>query len=81
MDKAFYIELEAGSCSQALVLMGDFNHPHISWRDSTAEHKQPRRYLDSISDNFLTQAIEEPMRRGGHLLYLILTNKEDLLGK
>jgi len=30
VDKAFYKQLQAASQSQALVLMGDFNHPDIS---------------------------------------------------
>jgi len=30
VDEAFYRQLKAASQSQALVLMGDFNHPDIS---------------------------------------------------
>ncbi|GAB0189075.1 hypothetical protein GRJ2_001372800 [Grus japonensis] len=62
-----------------LVLMGDFNNPDICWRDNTAGHKQSRRFLECIDDNFLLQVIEEPMRRGA-ILNLVLTNKEGLLG-
>ena len=40
-------------------------------------HKQSRRFLECIDDNFLTQVIEE-MMRGAVLLDLILTNKEEL---
>ena len=36
VDEAFYRQLQAASQSQALVLMGDFNHPDISWEDHTA---------------------------------------------
>ncbi|XP_040976894.1 cytosolic carboxypeptidase 1 isoform X2 [Aquila chrysaetos chrysaetos] len=39
MDQAFYRQLEAASCLQALVLVGDFNHPNICWRNNTAWHK------------------------------------------
>ena len=39
-----------------------------------AGHKQSRRFLECIDDNFLLQVIEEPTRRGA-LLGLILTNK------
>jgi len=35
VDEAFYRQLQAASQSQALVLMGDFNHPDISWEDRT----------------------------------------------
>ena len=59
--------------------MGDFNHPDISWRDNIAGHKQSRRFLDWVDDNFLLQVIEEPMRRGA-ILNFVLTNKEGLVG-
>jgi len=53
VDEAFYKQLQAASQSQALVLMGDFNHPDISWEDHTARHTQSRRFLQSIENNFL----------------------------
>ncbi|GAB0176597.1 hypothetical protein GRJ2_000124900 [Grus japonensis] len=59
--------------------MGDFNHPNICWRDNTAGHKQSRRFLECVDDNFLLQVIEEPTRRGA-MLDLVLTNKERLVG-
>jgi len=40
--------------AMALVLMGDFNHPTMCWRNITAGHKQSRSFLECISDNFLT---------------------------
>ena len=41
-DEALYRQIGAASNSQALVLMGDFNHPDICWRDSAAGYKQSR---------------------------------------
>ncbi|GAB0207020.1 hypothetical protein GRJ2_003167600 [Grus japonensis] len=78
-DEALYRQIGAASRSQALVLMGDFNHPDICWRDNTAEHKQSRKFLECVNDNFLLQVIEDPTRRGA-MLDLILTNKEGLVG-
>ncbi|GAB0208110.1 PDZ domain-containing protein 2 [Grus japonensis] len=75
VDEAFYRQLEVASRSQALVLMGDFNHPDICWKGNAARHTQSRRFLQNINDNFLTQVVEEPTRRGV-LLDLVLTNKE-----
>jgi len=49
------------------------------WRDNTVGHEQSRRFLEYISDNFQTQVIEEPIRRGA-LMDLILTDKEGLTG-
>jgi len=74
IDEASYRQLQAASQSQALVLMGDFNHPDISGEDHTARQAQSRRFLQSINDNFLMQVVEEPTRKGA-LLDLVLTNK------
>ncbi|GAB0180505.1 hypothetical protein GRJ2_000515800 [Grus japonensis] len=79
VDEAFYIQIEAASRSQALVLMGDFNHPDICWRDNAAMHKQSRKFLECVDDNFLLQVIEEPTSRGA-MLDLVLTNKDGLVG-
>jgi len=79
VDEALCRQIGAASPSQALVLMGDFNHPNICWRDDTAGHKQFRRFLDCVDDNFVLQVIKEPMRRGA-MLDLVLTNKEGLVG-
>ncbi|GAB0208094.1 hypothetical protein GRJ2_003275100 [Grus japonensis] len=78
-DEALYRQVGAASCSQALVLMGDFNHPNICWKGNTAGHKQSRRFLECIDDNFLLQVTEESMRRGA-MLDLVLTNKDGLVG-
>jgi len=76
--EAFYRQLKVVFESQALVLMGNFNHSDICWEDHIARHTQSRRFLQSINDNFLMQVEEEPRRRG-MLLDLVLTNKEGLV--
>ena len=58
---------------------GGLQPPWYLLRDNTAGHKQSRRFLECIDDNFLLQVIEEPMRRGA-MLDLVLTNKEGLVG-
>ncbi|GAB0191019.1 hypothetical protein GRJ2_001567200 [Grus japonensis] len=74
-DEALYRQIGAASCSQALVLMEDFSHLNICWRDNAVERKQSRKFLECVDDKFLLQVIEEPMRRGA-MLDLVLTNKE-----
>ncbi|PKU31519.1 rna-directed dna polymerase from mobile element jockey- hypothetical protein [Limosa lapponica baueri] len=61
--------------------MGVFNYPswYPSWWDNTAPCKQSRTFMKCINDNFLTQVIEQTMRRGG-LLDLVPTNKEGPIG-
>jgi len=38
VDEAFYRQLKVASQSQALVLMGDFIHPDICWKDHITRH-------------------------------------------
>ena len=58
---------------QALVLLGDFNHPNICWKSSMASCRQSRRLLKCIEDNFLSQVIDSPTR-GDVILDLLVTN-------
>jgi len=78
VDEALCRHIGKASHSKALVLMGDFNHPNICWRDNTAGHRQARKFLECVEDNFL-QVLEQPTRRGA-MLDLVLTNKEGLVG-
>ncbi|GAB0205343.1 hypothetical protein GRJ2_002999900 [Grus japonensis] len=78
-DEASYTQIGVASHSQALVLMGDFSHPDICWKDNTVRYKQSKRFLECVDYNFLLQVIEEPMRRGA-MLDLVMTNKEGLVG-
>lgn len=59
LDEAFCGQLEAASHLWALVLKRRFNHSDICWRGNREGHKQLRRFLESISDNFPAQVREE----------------------
>ena len=48
------------------------------WIRNTATHAQSRRFLQCVEDYFLTQVVEELMRRGV-LLVLVLTKRERLV--
>ena len=76
VDETFLFWLEEVLCLQALVLMGDFNHPDICWDSSMVGGGQSRRFLESSEDNFLAQVIDE-LTRGEALLDLVLTNAEE----
>ena len=78
VDKAFLLQLWELSCSQALVLVGDFNHLDICWKDHMASCKRSRRLVESIDDNFLVQVVDRPTR-GEVLLDLLLTNAEEII--
>ena len=60
-----------------MVLMGDFNHLDICWKDKTAVHQTSTRFLECV-DNFLFQVVQEPMRKGA-MLDLVLTNQEEVV--
>lgn len=78
-DKAFCRQLEAASCLQTLVLMGNSNHTDICRRDNAAaQRKRSRRFLECIDDTFLTQVIKKLKR--GILLALIHSYKEGFVG-
>ena len=50
MDEEVYRQLTKVAKSLALVLVGDFNFPDISWKHNTAQRKQSRRFLESVED-------------------------------
>lgn len=75
VGEAFYRQLEAATKSQALALVGYFNHPDISWRNNMARHKQSRRFLEIVGHNFLTQVVEEKTSNG-ELFDYVLPNRE-----
>ena len=79
VHEAFLLQLQEVSCSQALILLGDFNHPNICWKSSTASCRQSRRLLECIKDNFLSQVIDSHAR-GDVILDLLVTNASELIG-
>jgi len=78
-DKAFCLQLQEASRSQALILLGDFNHPDICWKSSTASCRKSRRFLECLEDDFLSQVIDTPTL-GDAILDLMLTNASKLIG-
>ncbi|KAK4815291.1 hypothetical protein QYF61_026196 [Mycteria americana] len=62
-----------------IVLLGDFNHPDICWKSSTASYKKSRRLLECMEDNFLSQVIDSPTR-GDVILDLLVTNTSEQIG-
>jgi len=65
-------------CSQALILLGDFNHPDTGWKSSTGSYRQSRRLLECTEDNFLGQVIDSPTK-GDAVLDLLVTKARKLI--
>jgi len=64
---------------QALILLGDFNHPAICWKSSMASCRQSRRLPEYIEDKFLSQVIDSPTR-GDVMLDVLESNTKELIG-
>lgn len=80
VEEEFFLQLQEESYLQALILIGAFSHPGISWKSGTANCKQPRKLLECDEDNFLVE-VTESLSRGEALLDLLLTNEEELIKK
>lgn len=78
-DETFFRQLEEASCLQAIIIMGNFNHPNTIQKSNAVGHKQSRRFLGCIDINFLAQVINVPID-GDALLNLILTGMKRWLG-
>ncbi|XP_040977464.1 uncharacterized protein LOC121232961 [Aquila chrysaetos chrysaetos] len=78
-DGLFYRQLGEISGSVALVLMGDFNCPDITWEYHTAVTSRSWKFLKSVGDNFLSQVLREPTRKDA-LLDLLFVNREGIVG-
>jgi len=79
INKAFLLQLQQALRLQALILLGDFNHPNISWKSSMVSCGKSRNLLECIEDTFLSQAINSTTR-GDVIQDLLVTNKDELIG-
>ncbi|GAB0210050.1 hypothetical protein GRJ2_003470800 [Grus japonensis] len=48
VDEEFFLQLQEASRLQALILIGDFNHPDICWKSGTMNCKQSRKLLECV---------------------------------
>lgn len=62
--EVLYRQLKLASQSQTLVVMENFNHLDICWRNHTVRHKQPSRFLEGTDNNFLGLVVKKPARKG-----------------
>ncbi|KAJ7408303.1 hypothetical protein BTVI_60226 [Pitangus sulphuratus] len=76
-DELFFEELRDAPKSTALVLMGDFNFPEISWKNHTLGIPWARRFLKKLDDDFMEQVLRESTQKDA-LLDLLLVNRVDL---
>lgn len=72
------LEIQQFSCSQALILMGDFRHLDICWENNMVSYKQFRRLLEPTDDNILVHILDR-MTRGELLQDLVLINVEEII--
>lgn len=76
---------QAAITSNKLIVIGDFNMPHIDWETHNARSESDMGFIETLQDNFLVQLVDQPTRfREGNLpstLDLIITNTEELIDK
>ena len=77
MHEAFYEQIGADSYSQNMLLMGDFNHPNICWKDNAAVQQKSKRFLECVDDNFF-QVVQETARKGA-MQDVVFTQEEGLV--
>ena len=65
--KTFLKQFREALGLDALVLMKDFSYTDICWESNTAVHKQSRRFLEYVKDNFLTQLLNMSTKSGALL--------------
>lgn len=74
-DKLFFEELRDASKSTALVLMKDFNLPEINRKHHTAGTTRARRFLKTLDDNFVEQALREQLGKMPSLICFLSTER------
>ena len=67
-----------GKMNGTYVIVGDFNLPDIRWQNGCAGSKG-RKFLETISDKFLTQHINSATHDGGNILDLVISSEEELV--
>ena len=65
--------------SHSVVLLGDFNLPHINWETMCGNCRASEDLCDMTFELNLVQLITYPTHIHGNILDLILTNDEDLI--
>lgn len=78
VDEDFLCQLQECTHSQALILMGNFNHLNICWQNNMASCKGSRSHLECLDGNFLVQVLDKPIRSEA-LLDTVLTNVEKII--
>jgi len=58
--------------------MGDFSFPDINWQHNTTVTSNSQKFLELVEDNFLSQVLSEPSRKGP-LLDLSFVDREGLM--
>ena len=70
-----FLRKASKTCILQLVILVDFNFPHVNWSTGTAIYNDRlhNEFTKMVRDNFLWQKVESPTR-GANILALLLTN-------
>ena len=66
------------NCRRRALVLGDFNYGDINWETLQAENGSSRKFMEIISDLFLTQHVKEGTR-GERILDVVLSTGQDMV--
>jgi len=69
--------MQDAACLQALILLGDFNHPSVCQRSSMVSCRQSSRLLEHIENNL--SLVIDSLTRGDAVLDLMVTNASEVI--
>ena len=63
--------------AKKVILVGDFNLPHINWSDGTGVSTIDNTFLNGFAENGMVQCIHSPTHNKGSILDILLSKSED----
>ena len=63
--------------AKKVILVGDFNLPHINWSEGTGVSAIDNTFLNGFAENGMVQCIHSPTHNKGSILNILLSKSED----
>ena len=64
IEEQIWRQILARCKTHRLVVVGDFNFPHIDWNSFSARGVDGAEFVRSIQEDFLKQYVDSPTRKG-----------------
>ena len=63
--------------TKKVILVGDFNLPHINWSDGTGVSTIDNTFLNGFAENGMVQCLHSSTHNKGSILDILLSKSED----